>query len=68
MQVILRNDVDGLGKRGDIVDVVAEVGDACDYAAVKKCTRAGAGCGGCEQVCAALVEQASPRRAVVETR
>ena len=34
--------------RGDIVDVVAEVGDACDYAAVKKCTRAGAGCGGCE--------------------
>ncbi|KAH8061409.1 monodehydroascorbate reductase [Aureococcus anophagefferens] len=34
--------------RGDIVDVVAEVGDACDYAKVKKCTRAGAGCGGCE--------------------
>ncbi|KAK7233364.1 NADH-dependent monodehydroascorbate reductase [Aureococcus anophagefferens] len=26
--------------RGDIVDVVAEVGDACDYAKVKKCTRA----------------------------
>jgi len=34
--------------RGDLEAFVQKTGESCSYAEIKKCTRAGSGCGGCE--------------------